>query len=190
MKFDYLLGSSAAARNAHLLLIVANVGLVLLLLLTVVTMSKRENSVRMLPPFPVTEELRVSQTSANVAYYETWAWWTAMMVGNVNNENINDTLALLSRHMTDQLQDQMRGDLRQSVETMRIQGFRLNFNPSRVFHHAPNQTTYVVGQLTETPVRGEPVTLRFTYEMRYDIRFGMPRLSYFRAYEGDPEMRR
>jgi hypothetical protein len=186
MKSELFLGLNTNARNAFVLLTAGNVVALLIILIMLITMSGRETVVRMPAPLNSGEDMVISQSGANEAYLESWAWWTANMVGNINRDNADDTIRMLNRIMTDRLYDRMSEDLRASVENMRIQGFRLRFRPSRVFHHE-NGRTYVVGELEEIPLRGEVVATRFTYEMQFDIRFGLPRLSQFRAYEGGPQ---
>lgn len=187
MKFDYFLGANTVARNAFLALAVSNVLLVIAIIVVATTLSGRETQVRMIPPIMTTEEMRVSENSANQAYSETWAVWAANLIGNVSLENIEETLAMLSRVMTGTLQAELRESIRASVENMRIHGFRLSFKMNDVLYDPTTETVWVTGVLTEHPLRGEPSDERFTYEMRWTMNFGLPRMTHFRTYEGRPQ---
>lgn len=185
MKADLFIGANQSARTAFILLSAANVILGLVLLITIVTLSGRETVVRMPPPLTNGKEVMVGQSWASDAYIESWSWWVSNLMGNLSSENIDDSVVMLSRLMTDRLHRDMRESMRASVETMRVQGFRLSFAPERVVFDPNSSKVYVVGRMTETPVRGEPSTMRWTYEMEWVVRFGLPRLNEIRGYEGD-----
>lgn len=187
MKFEYFVGANTVARNAFLILSISNVILVLAIIVVATTLSGRETQVRMIPPILSDQEMLVAETWANQAYAETWGIWVANLVGNVDLENIDETLAMLSRIKSSNLRTEMRESIRQSVENMRIQGFHLTFRTQDVTYDAATDTVFVTGDLTEHPLRGEPDTTKFTYEMRWRMDFGLPRLFHFRTYEGGPQ---
>lgn len=186
MKLTEALAHNRATRNLILLLGGSNALLVLTVLILMIQVSGRETEVRMIPPIPTTETMEVARSSYSASYAENWGMFVASMIGNVNPENISETLALLSRIMSSDLEDELRENMKASVETMKIQGFRLNFRPEEVRYDADSRLTYVIGHMTETPVRGEPVTTRFTYEMRFSLSHGVPVMTHFKAYEGRP----
>jgi conjugal transfer pilus assembly protein TraE len=187
MKFEYFVGANTVARNAFLALAVSNGLLVIALIVVATTLSGRETQVRMIPPILSDKEMLVAETWANQAYSETWGIWVANLVGNVDLENIDETLAMLSRVKSTRLRTEMRESIRQSVENMRIQGFHLTFRTQDVNYDPNTDTVFVTGDLTEHPLRGEPETNEFTYEMRWRMDFGLPRLIHFRTYEGGPQ---
>lgn len=184
--------SELASRQKHSALLLAslcvsNVALVIILALTLMSTRGVEVQTHLLPPFPVAEEIVLAQDTFNSAYAEPFGLMIANLVGNVRPENVDSTVRMLSRIMHHDLFDRIRQQLHITAETMKIQGYKLNFRPNNLSFNEDSRTVYVSGDLTETPVRGEPNTSRTTYEITFAMQSGILRITDFLVCAGgDP----
>lgn len=180
---------SRDSRRIIVSLATANAALVILAVVLLTKISGNETIVRMVPPIPSHEEMVVGSETFNAAYAENWGLWLATLVGNLNPENIDTTIGMISRIMAPDVYEKVRPSLLESASNMKIQGFSLRFEPTNINYDPKSQITYVTGRMTEIPVRGKPTTEYYTYETRFSLRNGIPSLRHFRAYSGEPSQR-
>lgn len=186
MRLEDAFSGADGARKIILLLSGALAGMTMLAIILSTKIGDEEIVVRMLPPFPSMEEMTIGGRSMGAAYAENWGLFVATLLGNINSHNAEEVMSILSRLMTRDVYEDTKESISVSLTNMRVQGFELTFRPDQSRYDVNTGILTVTGQLTETPIRGEPVLTRFTYEMEFRIENGIPKITGFRTYEGRP----
>lgn len=186
MKLSNALASTDSARKLILLMAITIAGLVIIIIILAGKVDEEEIVVRMLPPIPSTEEMTIAGRNMSATYAENWAQFVASQLGNITPETAETVSTIVSRVMSQEVYEDIKDSISASIETMRLQGFQLRFRPEFSKYDREDDLVYVTGALTEIPVRGDPVTVQFTYEMKFRMRHGLPLITEFRAYEGKP----
>ncbi|WP_420213502.1 TraE/TraK family type IV conjugative transfer system protein (plasmid) [Burkholderia aenigmatica] len=164
--------------------------LTLVVVLLVVKIVSDHERVMLVPPH-LTEKAEVGWNSANSEYYKGWGLYIASTLGSVTPRN--------AAFITQQLEPFFDSALwpKIAVQIMSIpedpnyarNGMLNVFTPRDVMWEPSTSKVYVSGMLSTTAYRNSSLPVAeiiVTYEMKFHMVNGMPKVSYFNSYTGAP----
>lgn len=153
-------------------------------MLSFFVMGKHERII-ILPPV-IDERVELAYQSANEAYYKAYALYVASFLGNINPGNANFVKEGLSLSFSPTLYAEMRAQITEDAEKMRVSGRTLRFYADSVLYEPETGKTFVVGKQEIVSAAGNVHDQDVSYEMRVAIRDGLPRIENFAYYTGAP----
>jgi len=147
--------------------------------------SKPETIV-LLPPY-VSEEMRFTEGRANSAYYENWAWSTAMLIGNLDPSNTkfvqHNLQHLATPALFTRIEQKIDGEMEGIIKDKAV----ITFTPREVIYDPEIDKFFVPGiQRIGGPGTKTLEAKDVTYEMEFTSEWNRIYLSDLRVYNGPP----
>lgn len=155
-----------------------------ILILSLFVIQKRERLV-LIPPV-IDERVELAYQSANEPYYKAYALYVASFLGNINPGNATFVKEGLALSFSPALYAEMRAQITEDAEKMRVSGRTLRFYADRVLYEPDTGKTFVTGKQEIVSAAGNVHDQDVTYEMRVAIREGLPKIEKFAYYTGAP----
>ena len=155
-----------------------------ILILAMFVVQKRERLV-LIPPV-LDERVELAYQAANEGYYKAYALYVASFLGNINPGNANFVKEGLALSFSPRLYAEMRAQITEDAEKMRISGRTLRFYADRVLYEPETGKTFVAGKQEIVSAAGNVHDQDVTYEMMVAIRDGLPKIEKFAYYTGAP----
>ena len=179
-KFGFKGAQETVKLQKYAMLIMATTILVLVLF----AINKRERLV-LIPPV-LDERVQLAYSSASEQYYKSYALYVASFLGNINPGNANFVKEGLSLSFSPTLYAEMRAQITEDAEKMRVSGRTLRFYADRVMYEPGTGKTFVAGKQEIVSAAGNVHDQDVTYEMQVAMRDGLPKIEKFAYYTGAP----
>lgn len=190
---------SAAMVKTNFLL-VSNVGLVLLLMMSLWSQLNQKPTVVIKPPV-LTGEIRIEDGLPNKEWQESWALYLAHMIGNINPRNVEFVSKQVVAMLSTNLQLEKERDIRRIVDMMRMSNLTQSFEVQDLKYEASNRMVWVWGykttQLASSNKQATSATedsadrRRWTFEFIIRLNeLGMPVVTHIDQYDGLPRFDR
>ena len=137
---------SAAMVKTNFLL-VSNVGLVLLLMMSLWSQLNQKPTVVIKPPV-LTGEIRIEDGLPNKEWQESWALYLAHMIGNINPRNVEFVSKQVVAMLSTNLQLEKERDIRRIVDMMRMSNLTQSFEVQDLKYEASTRMVWVWGYKT------------------------------------------
>lgn len=152
---------------------------------SVVGWTSRDEIVVMYPP-TLTEASRISMNSADEAYKRSWALYAAMMMGNATPATVGFLLQNLEMIFTPSVFQVLRESLADQVDRIKTESLSIGFQPEQAFYEPESDRVYVSGMSTIRGPSGDEIKDRRTYEFVIGVNRGIPQVTFFDTYAGNP----
>ncbi|WP_408580093.1 TraE/TraK family type IV conjugative transfer system protein [Burkholderia gladioli] len=157
--------------------------------LTVKLVMTHERDI-LVPP-NLTERAEVGWESASQNYYKSWGLFIATMIGSITPRTAAFTAQQLEPFFDATLWPRVATQILSIADDPNYahNGTLNVFTPRAVFWEPATAKVYITGLLDTTAYRNSalPVAeLTATYEMRFVMRSGVPKATYFNSYTGEP----
>lgn len=190
---------SAAMVKTNFLL-VSNVGLVLLLMMSLWSQLNQKPTVVIKPPV-LTGEIRIEDGLPNKEWQESWALYLAHMIGNINPRNVEFVSKQVVAMLSTNLQLEKERDIRRIVDMMRMSNLTQSFEVQDLKYEASTRMVWVWGykttQLASSNKQATSATedsadrRRWTFEFIIRLNeLGMPVVTHIDQYDGLPRFDR
>lgn len=190
---------SAAMVKTNFLL-VSNVGLVLLLMMSLWSQLNQKPTVVIKPPV-LTGEIRIEDGLPNKEWQESWALYLAHMIGNINPRNVEFVTKQVTSLLSPSLQDSSERAMRRLVEQLRLSNFSQQFEVQDIHYDPTTRMVWVWGykttQLASSNKQATSATedsadrRRWTFEFIIRLNeLGMPVVTHIDQYDGLPRFDR
>lgn len=145
--------------------------------------NKRERIV-IVPP-TIDQSYQVQWDSANTEYYQSFAVIISGIIGQTNNQNIENSIKTLNQFLSPTLQRQMAESLRALVINLPKQNFSSWFTPKEVSYERKTGKIFISGalnsSLTGSQIQSQPVVYEYVIKMQS----GKPIVTHFDSYLGN-----
>lgn len=190
---------SAAMVKTNFLL-VSNVGLVLLLMMSLWSQLNQKPTVVIKPPV-LTGEIRIEDGLPNKEWQESWALYLAHMIGNINPRNVEFVSKQVVAMLSTNLQLEKERDIRRIVDMMRMSNLTQSFEVQDLMYESSTRMVWVWGykttQLASSNKQATSATedsadrRRWTFEFIIRLNeLGMPVVTHIDQYDGLPRFDR
>jgi conjugal transfer pilus assembly protein TraE len=134
------------------------------------------------------EPIIVNGKYANRSYIAGHALSTAIMLGNISSKNVEFVSKSFLRILSPRLQSILGHSLDTEAKLLTRKRARQTFEVDDVMFRDEDELVWVWGTKTTT-VGNNSMRENFTYEFRIEPNNGMPKITHFDAYPGQPAMR-
>ncbi|MBR8043106.1 sex pilus assembly protein TraE [Burkholderia cenocepacia] len=186
---SFKLSWDTTASTARLAMIACACTSVATLGLTIKIMMDHERVI-LVPP-NMTQQAQVGWESASQNYYKSWGLFIATMIGSITPRTAAFTAQQLEPFFDAPLWPRVATQILSIADDPNYahNGTLNVFTPRAVFWEPSTAKVYITGLLDTTAYRNSalPVAeLTATYEMRFMMRSGVPKVTYFNSYTGEP----
>ena len=190
--------SSAMVRSNFLM--VSNVGLVVMLAMSLWTQMNHKPTVIIKPPV-LTGEIRIEDGLPNKEWMESWALFISHMIGNINPRNVEFVTKQVTSLLSPSLQDSSERAMRRLVEQLRLSNFSQQFEVQDIHYDPTTRMVWVWGYKTIRMANGQrnaanpssesSARSRWTYEFIIRLNeMGMPVVTHLDQYADTPHFDR
>lgn len=185
MKLPWAMATWAGTIKANVALSISNVVLAILLALFFVQSLSQKEDVVLVPPV-VDKEMRISISSANKDYMESFGLYVATLVGNVTPTNATTITEYLSQNFDSETYASTRKTILAAAETssFREAAASSKFEPENVHFEAPTSKVFVSGGMRLITTAGSQPPRPITYEMVIRIVNRRPVVYSLVSYDG------
>jgi conjugal transfer pilus assembly protein TraE len=161
-------------------------GLLVALIVSLVMLSAKTTTTVLVPP-SITEKMEVSTSKASGGYKKAWGLFVSQLLGNVTQGNAQFVLDSLETMMVPDVYAQMKKGVMADVEIIKQNALVISFETRRVTFENETGKIFVTGAAHIEGI-GASISQQFdkTFEMKFDISNGVPLVSQFDSYKGEP----
>lgn len=156
------------------------------ILVLVILLSGKTQEIVVTPP-SYYEPLVVNGRFANEAYSAGHALAIANMMGNVNERNIDFVTDNILRMLSPHLRAELFQAFQNEVQLLKNRRARQSFYVEDVMFEPRNNVIWVWGYKRTSAVGTQEISERYTYELRIEPNYGMPKITHFDSYAGMPK---
>lgn len=160
---------------------------VTVLILTMMVSTKNTEVVVMPPDYY--EPVVLNGNYANQAYAAGHAMMVANLMGNVNDRNIEFVTNVVMRMLSPHLYAELQQAFQTETQLLKNRRARQSFFIEDVMFDAKNNIVFVWGTKRTSLLGQSEISERFTYEFQIQPKNGIPKITYFNAYTGVPNVR-
>ena len=138
-------------------------------------------------PPNMNEKVQVAADNANKAFKKGYGTYVANILGNLHTGNTSFLLASIEHMLSSRVYHDVREDILANLEHIESERLAVSFDAHEVTFWEDTNRIVVTG-LRETRGRSDSVIREtVTYEMEINISNYMPKVTWLKMYEGQPE---
>lgn len=177
-----------ATSFAFKISMISNAALSVCLVMSVGALAQNKERILIVPPH-IPKGMEVSWTAATPEYYKSIAAWLAGVIGGTSVDNLEFTGTVLERYFSPSIRDELRIRLsRIAKDPMRtMAGAIVWFEGKEITWEQATSKVFVRGMLVTVQAGApNPVKTDATYEFTMSMKDGVPFVTGFNSYAGEP----
>jgi conjugal transfer pilus assembly protein TraE len=189
MKMSQYKGSFKDAIKKANIMQYSNILLAVATLIAIFKLVNVDERIVLVPP-QLDKRATISMESADEEYKRSWALFTSTLMGNVSPETVDKTVEHLSLVFHPKLFAQVKPELLENANKMRLEGISISFKPRSEQFEPSTGKIFVSGVQTISKPKLNDRNERdaeknMTYEFFIKIRNGKPEVNHYDFYEGN-----
>lgn len=160
------------------------IAVLLVVILGLVFMVFRKETVITIQPFTLTEEAWISEANASQSYKEAWGMALAQMVGNVTPSTVDFLKERLGPILTSRIYQEVMDVLEIQAADIKNDRVTMRYEPRAVIYEQSTNKVFVEGRSYVRSVGSRERETFRTYEFVIKVRGHLPQLDHIETYEG------